>query len=100
MADLDIDLDRLRRLLSITTTVCNEFDGAEEFSREVASYVGHPTLEGVVHDFASSWNIHRAEISKELQRIHDSTRAIRDTMIELDRAMAAKIEEALLAQNP
>ena len=88
VADLDIDLDDLEALVSALGVVRGEFDGAEQFATEVADLVGHDELAGVVRDFATQWNLRRAELLDELDYLAEATTAIRDTMVELDQELS------------
>jgi hypothetical protein len=89
VADLSIDLERLEALQADMRVVRKEFDEAEEFSQTVADLVGHDRLAGVVRDFASKWNLRRAELLEELDYLAEAAKTIRDTMIELDKELSS-----------
>lgn len=91
MADLQIDLDQLETLMANMKVVRSDFEGAEQFSQTVADLVGHDGLAGVVRDFASQWNMRRAELLEELDFIAQATKSIHDTMVELDQELGTVI---------
>lgn len=91
MSDVDVDLDRLKVLMSQLRIVRREFDGAEGFAKRVAELVGHSGLAGVVDDFATQWSVRRGELLEELDYLAETSQAIHDTMIELDQDLSAVI---------
>jgi hypothetical protein len=93
MPDIDIDLDLLERIVGDLGVVSRRFSDAQAMSNELATYTGHPGLESTVRDFASKWNIHREQIIKKLTFVLDSTTAIHDTFVELEKRLATEAEK-------
>jgi hypothetical protein len=91
--DIKIDLTVLSKLQSELHVIGIEFSQAEEISHTIGSYVGHSGLENVVHDFASKWNVHREKIEEQLTFVQESTKAVHDTFVELDRRLTVQAEK-------
>jgi hypothetical protein len=74
-------------------SILTEFEGAEKFSEHVASLTGHPRLEKEVREFASSWNIKRAEVIKSVTALKESIGAISDAFTNLDADLAKALAD-------
>ncbi|MEO7123099.1 MAG: hypothetical protein ABI400_08305 [Lacisediminihabitans sp.] len=92
MPDVKIDLTLLSKLQSELHDIATEFSRAEAMSQTVGGYVGHGGLEHVVHDFASKWNVHREKIEEKLTFVQESSKAVHDTFVELDRRLTVQAE--------
>jgi hypothetical protein len=91
--DIKIDLTLLSKLQSELQAIATDFSQAEAMSQTMGSYVGHAGLEHVVHDFAGKWNVHREKIEEKLTFVQESTKAVHDTFVELDRRLTAQAEK-------
>jgi hypothetical protein len=91
--DIKIDLTLLSKLQSELHVIGIEFSQAEEISQTLGGYVGHAGLEHVVHDFAGKWNVHREKIEEKLTFVQESTKAVHDTFVELDRRLTDQAEK-------
>lgn len=74
-------------------SILTEFEGAEKFSEYVASLTGHSRLESEVREFASSWNIKRAEVIESVTALKESIGAINDAFDNLDADLAAALAD-------
>jgi hypothetical protein len=90
---LVIEGDLLANTQKNLQSILTEFEGAEQFSEYVASLTGHSRLEGEVREFASSWNIKRAEVIESVTALKESIGAINEAFDNLDSDLATALAD-------
>lgn len=90
---LVIESELLTQTQTNLQSILTEFEGAEKFSEHVASLTGHSRLQEEVREFASSWNIKRAEVVKSVTALKESIGAINDAFNNLDADLAKALAD-------
>lgn len=89
--DLLVDLEMVEETRVNLASILKEFTQAEKFSDQVANATGHTHLANTVHDFATSWNIHRESMIEAIQALHDMVQKAHDDLVDVDNALADAI---------
>lgn len=97
---LVIESELLTQTQTHLQSILTEFEGAEKFSEHVASLTGHPRLQEEVREFASSWNIKRAEVVTSVTALKDSIGAINDAFESLDADLAKALADTAGSVTP
>lgn len=92
MADLDIRLDLLDQLVDDLAAIASEFEGADDFSDDVAAAVGHDELHGKVRDFAHKWNDKRKEMTAAVTALQGQIKSISEAFTKVDSELAKALE--------
>jgi len=93
MADLVLDLERLRELKNDLEAVVKEFKNADDFSDDVADATGQDDLAGKVRDFASKWNDKRKKMLADVENLQAQIKAISDGFTKVDSGLAKALED-------
>jgi hypothetical protein len=94
MADLRVDLERLREVGTDLGRIGNEFDQANVRSDSLADATGHPGLADAVRSFAHAWDDTRADMLGGIQGMAEAASAIADAFTQTDGDLAAALTEA------
>jgi methyl-accepting chemotaxis protein len=89
MADLRLDLGRLREMSGNLDEIAARFGNAGRFGDEVAFAVGPiGALQGQVYSFSGNWDDTRRGIQENLTSLSDSLEMISQTFEDLDAQLA------------
>lgn len=98
MADIMLDLDRLRETQAGLTASVNEFKNAARNNDGLEGAIGRPDdrteLRDKASDFESSWNDKRGKLEENLSNILDQLTSIIDGWDEWDRQTTCDLDGA------
>ncbi|GAB3411435.1 hypothetical protein GCM10027515_32990 [Schumannella luteola] len=94
MPDLKMDLGLLEQLRNDLDAVIAEFEGADDFSDDVAEATGHDDLGGHVRDFAHKWNDKRKKMTENIKALREQLSAITDGFTKVDKELAKALRDA------
>jgi flagellar capping protein FliD len=97
--DIELDLQRMKKLNNDLKAVSSEFGGADDFSDTVATATGHDGLASAVHDFAHAWNKKRPEMKDGVDKLQQKLETVTKGFTDLDNQLAQAMEDARSQEN-
>ncbi|MFJ4829333.1 hypothetical protein ACIP79_05315 [Streptomyces sp. NPDC088747] len=87
-SDLQVDYDLLAASARQLRRIRDEFNGLEEWKREVRAHVGDSRIQKAMGDFVDNWDKNRKRLIKEIEEVGAMVKTTSDAFKSLDDDLA------------
>ncbi|WP_406352633.1 hypothetical protein [Streptomyces sp. NBC_00658] len=87
-SDLQVDYDLLATSAKQLRQICDEFNGLEEWKKDVKALVGDSRVQKAMGDFVDNWDKNRKRLIKEIEEVGAMVKTTSDAFKGLDDDLA------------